>query len=93
MAQSAEYAPPHYAFLFIIQQQRAQFELGGGRPLASVTSDCWRVPKLLRNTSAEQSGREPQTMEWRRWNTRVGGGTDSDTHGVCDVFATFLVKL
>lgn len=93
MAQSAEYVPPHIPFLFYIQQRRAQSELGGGRPLASVTSDCWRVPKLLRNTSAEQSGREPQTMEWRCWNTRVGGGMEGETNGMCDVFASFLVKL
>jgi hypothetical protein len=47
----------------------AQFELGGGHPLVSVTDDCWCGLKLLKKPSAEQSGREFQTMKWRYWNT------------------------
>lgn len=52
----------------------AQLEFGGGRPLATVTGDRWCDPKLLRKPSAEQSGRELQAMEWRRWITRAVGG-------------------
>lgn len=36
----------------------AQFELGGGRPLARVTCDRWCGSKLLRNPSAKQLGRD-----------------------------------
>ena len=51
----------------------AQFELGGGRPLVSVTDDCWRDLELPRYSSAEQSGRELRAMEWRLWNTHAVG--------------------
>lgn len=64
----------------------AQFEFGGGCPLASATSDRWCNPKLLRKPSAEQSGRELQAMEWRYWNTRAVGGMQGEISEMNDIF-------
>lgn len=74
MAQVDEASSPRRTFPFPNPVARAQFEFGGGRPLVSATDDCWRGLELLQQPSAEQSGRELQAMEWRRWNTRTAGG-------------------
>jgi len=86
MAKSNE-ACPHLSPLPLQNPAaRAQLEFRGGRPLVSVTDDCWRSPKLPRYPSAERSGRELRTMEWRCWNTCAVGGMCWKIYGVGDVF-------
>lgn len=51
---------------------------------------CWCNLELVRNSSAEQSGRELHTMEWRYWITRVDGGLSCEDYTVRNSFCHFV---
>lgn len=86
MAKSSPLSPPPFPHPAV----RAQLELGGGLPTRVGNARCWRGPEFLEKPSAEQSGRELQAMEWRRWITCACWREVVGDYGVGDAFLPFF---